>query len=153
MSNLKLDEKEELFCFAYVYLEGFDAEKAIKTSGYCEATDDKLVKNNARKLLRDKDIKKRIGEIIKERDEIPIVDRHWWFTKAKKIVDENEKMPATQLKALEMIGKALGIFGDQPSKSGDTKDAATILQEALNRRKLSEVKTDIMSMVKTEVGE
>ena len=131
----KLTEKEENFCFAYVYITSFDAEEAVTASGYSTSNEPSTIKNHAKKLITNKEVKKLINEMIRERDDIPIVDRHWWFQKVKTVVDQNEKMPATQLKALEMLGKALGLFNDKLPNSNDADNASSILQKAIDMRK------------------
>ena len=57
-------------------------------------------------------VKKRIDELLKERDRQFLVDKKFVIDRLKKIA-EDEKGTALEVKALELLGKSMGLWSER----------------------------------------
>jgi len=99
----KTTAKQNKFCLEY--LKDFNATKAAERAGYSKKTAYSI----GERLLRNVEIKKRVDEKIKKqanKTEVKISDIIKGF---KDVAFGNEKT-SDKLKALELLGKYLGMF-------------------------------------------
>lgn len=128
----ELTDMQEEFCYAYVYITLFDAVEAYRIVSNLK--DERAIGRAAKILLSEPNVRARIDELMKERHDTPVVDKFWVLKKIKKIVDDCDGKPQFQLKALELLGKHLGLFAETITLD-EHKDAADVAQSAFENRK------------------
>lgn len=132
---MALSDKHELF--AREYCVDLNATQAAIRAGYSENT----AKQQGSRLLTNADIRARIEELQGKRAEKLELDAHWvlnrlvevtqmsmqakpvekWDYNEKKLIETGEYVYDSQgaNKALELIGKHLGMFKDKVEHSGN----------------------------------
>jgi len=116
-----LTQREERFCWLYVM--GDESGKSIKPidiikqSGY-KAKSTQNCYHEYKRILERSIIQRRIDELVKQRDKEFLVDRKFVIEELRKIA-EAEKDSAQKVKALELLGKHLGLFEERISISKD----------------------------------
>ena len=100
---MALTGKQEIFCKQY--LENFNATKAAKLAGYSEKTAYATGWEN----LRKPEIKKRLDELIKEREEFKPT-HSFLIDILLKIIADPSASNNEQIRAIETIGKHTGFF-------------------------------------------
>lgn len=109
MKNEKLTNRQEAFCIAYA--AHFDGVRAAREAGYSE----KSISSQASQLISHPKIKERVNQILDQFAESQEVLKHRVLNELKGIafdvVSEDLKM-TDKLKAIELLGKHLGLFKD-----------------------------------------
>lgn len=127
-----LNTRQEEFCQHYVNTTMYDAEIAFDM--VYSASNIKNKRMLILRLMNNGNIKKRIKQLMGIRDDVTVVDKYYVLKKLKKIVDENEKKPVYQLKALELLGKHLGLFNDKMIAPDASTDPSEIARNAFEER-------------------
>ena len=135
--RLQLTKNEEMFIHNHV-VEGMTPYDAIKASGY-KATAPQNVYRESYRILERPLVKKRIDELLKKRDRQFLVDKKFVVERLKKIAIEKQGT-ALELKALEHLGKYLGIWTEKIDLS--TGDHAKTADEAWAKRKLKIIRDE-----------
>lgn len=145
-----LTDKQERFCWLYVM--GNDSGKALKPVDLVTASGFKSRSlqnryHEYRRLLDNRLIQTRIEELRKWRDREFLVDRKFVIENLRKIAEEEKDTPQ-KVKALELLGKTLGLFEEKISISKD--EHAQIAEEAWRKRvkKIRENKEDEVEAIK-----
>jgi hypothetical protein len=138
-----LNKRQRAFCEAYVYLTEYDITRAMELAGYRNVSKYDL-KILGKKMLKKPKILAQIKKMKEVKEQETVVDKLWIVTKLKKIVDDNEHHPNFQLKALELLGKYLNMFGENKNVDPETQvDAADVAKAAFEeRKKLLKLNTD-----------
>jgi hypothetical protein len=145
-----LSPKQEQFAQAYVFLTNFDARQSAEIAGYKNKSKTNKI-NTAKNLVNNPKVKKRIKQLVSQRDEMIVVDKHWVLKKLKEIVDGNEGRPSVQLKALDMLAKSVKLYGDDVDSENNNTNAAQLMQATFEKRKEMMIKTDqILSQLEVE---
>lgn len=132
---MALSEKHELFVMEY--LKDLNATQAAIRAGYSEKT----AKQQGSRLLTNADIRARIDELMERRKEKLDIDSDWviarlievsemslrakpvmkWDYEERRLVETGEYQFDSNgaNRALELIGKHLGMFKDKIEHSGD----------------------------------
>ena len=137
-----LTEKQEGFCINYVYYTGLNAKEALGLAGYkyTGVHQSKIIQQ----LFRNPKVKKRINELIEERNNEILVDKLWEIKKLKTMA-ESANSDMAQIKAIELLGKTMNIFSETHVYE-NREDPGKVIREA--RRKRQE-QTDIDNHEKT----
>lgn len=132
----RLTRREEMFC--QYYTVNYNGADAARKAGYAE----KSAAKSACKLLKEERVLQRVREIQQETVEQLCISRHAVVLKMQELVDicmaakpvlewdyKEHKMVETGLfqidskgaaKALEMLGKYVGLFDRENAAEGDT---------------------------------
>jgi hypothetical protein len=121
---------QEDFCQAYVFLTNFNIDEAIEIAGFTS----KDRHDTRRALMQNPRVKKRISELISGRDTEVTFDRTYVRSHLKRIVEESDKNSNAKIKALELLGKDLGMFGKEDGII-DNKDPSAIAKQIFENRK------------------
>ena len=116
----KLTPKQERFVDEY--LIDLNATAAAKRAGYSEKTANEIGTQNLVKLS----IQEAIAERQKDRQERTEISQDWVVRNLKKIAErsmEHDEAPYMQAanKALELLGKHLGMFRDSVQMDGELR--------------------------------
>ena len=106
-----MNDRQKRFCLEY--LKDFNATKAAERAGYSKKTANRIGSENLSKL----DIKKEIERLKKkqvEKSELKVADIIDGF---KDIAFSVFEKTSDRLKALEMLGKYLGIFKESEQRA------------------------------------
>lgn len=130
----KLTPKQERFCVEYV--KDLNATQAAIRAGYSEKTAKAIGSEN----LTKPDVAARVESLQAERAAEHSVTGQWVVDQLKSAAEKNLAAEPTQgagIKALELLGKHLGIFGeDNRQKAGvTTEDIIRALDERDERTK------------------
>jgi len=104
---MKLTPKQENFCIKYI--ECGNATEAYKHSYNTKSMKPKTINNRAYEMLEKRDIKGRVAELreeLKERAMLTLDD----VIKELSKVAMSEKIDSHKMKALELLGKHLGLY-------------------------------------------
>jgi hypothetical protein len=132
----RLTKKQEDFCYAFTHITNFDADNAFDIAKY-EASTKEMRNDMIRDLMREPKIKARIAELIEEKDAQIVIDRTYVREKLKQVVEETGKGQHynAHLKALELLGKDLGLFSGDKEDALNSKDSGEVANEIFTRRK------------------
>ena len=93
--------------FAQALAKGKSATDAMKEAGYSDP-------RNSSRLTKNDEIRRRVDELQQMVAERVVVDREWVLAKLiENAKNTQESNPAASNKALELIGKELGMFVDR----------------------------------------
>lgn len=131
---MKLTEKQKRFIDEY--LIDLNATAAAIRAGYSEKTANEIGSQNLVKLS----IQKAIAERLKERQQRTEITQDFVLTNLKEIVQRSmqhegadEYDPRAAAKALELLGKHLGMFTDKIKLEGELT-VSGILEELVRRK-------------------
>jgi phage terminase small subunit len=135
MNNLvELTNKQKRFIELYTQDKNFNAKEAMKEAGY-NYSSEAAWRTAVREMLANPKIKRVLNESISDREKSVQVDKYWVVEKLKKIVLQNEdKNYPNQLKALELLGKYLGMFSDKVV-IGEEKNIVEAARNVFAKRK------------------
>lgn len=131
-NNIKLTKQQKDFCYNYVYITDFEPISAIKMAGY-NVSDDNSAHAIKRELLRNPKVKAHISDLIHERDADTALDKVFVIEKLKKVIKETEKNYNPHLKALELLGKHLGMFSEKEGNK-EKETPSNRAKELFNKR-------------------
>ena len=114
----KLTEKQELFCEEY--LVDFNAARAYRVAYNCK--NDKVARTEGFYNLCRPNIKKYLLQAKEERKQAILIDQERVVTELCQIACDERAKQGDRLKALEAIGKHLGMFNDKLSITADVKE-------------------------------
>jgi len=131
--------------FVREYVKGCSGVDAAKEAGYAQsATQEKrdaTLRMTASRLLKNPAIEDAIKCLQSEINERCIVDVDWWIHESKKIYEqcwcqtdakgEPKFDSAGAIKALDMIGKYLGVYKTKEEK-GEVNESLTAILESLD---------------------
>lgn len=108
--------------FVDEYLIDLNATAAAKRAGYSERNADKI----GHQLLEKTRVTQALGERLKARQERTEISQDWVVNNLKKIAErsmEHDEAPYMQAanKALELLGKHLGMFRDSVQMDGELR--------------------------------
>lgn len=95
--------------FVHAYLETLNATDAVKRAGY-KCKNDKVASVQGARLLANAKIQAAIQEARKAREAKSLITIEWVLSQIAAIAQNEEERAADRLKALELIGKHLGMF-------------------------------------------
>ena len=131
---MKLTEKQKRFIDEY--LIDLNATAAAIRAGYSEKTANEIGSQNLVKLS----IQKALAERLKERQQRTEITQDFVLTNLKEIVQRSmqhegadEYDPRAAAKALELLGKHLGMFTDKIKLEGELT-VSGILEELVRRK-------------------
>lgn len=130
MSNREeLSAQQERFCQEYA-ANGKNGTKAAIAAGYAE----KAAAVTACRLLKKGKITSRVRELIKEQWDRLIITKEQVLLETYEVAKETRATdPKSSLRALEMVGKELGMFGDRVEHSGQIDTQQGVLAEILDQ--------------------
>jgi hypothetical protein len=134
---LSLSKAHEDFCYAYVNITDFDLDKALQSAGLDV---NKTVKQS---IMKDADIKARVAELVEERNQNTSIDRAFVIDKLKTVIRNtanSDNLYSPHLKAIELLGKHLGMFNEKQAAQ-ETVDPAAVAKELFEKRKALLFKT------------
>lgn len=120
-----LNKRQNKFCLEY--LKDLNATKAAERAGYSKKTAKQIGAENLTKL----DIKKKIEQNIKKQEKESEVKIDEIIKGIKKIAFAGLEKTSDKLKALEMLGKYLGMFKDKESNQNIIVNHITNLKEEI----------------------
>lgn len=134
----KLTDKQEEFCFLYVYT--YIGDGATCYSKVYNNDNPYEVSRKAKGLLKKEYILDKITELEKVKCETKLVDKHYVIKKLVDIVEDKKEPTKEKLKALELIGKHLKMWSDKGSEGdvGKHKDMAVQAYENRMRKEKEE---------------
>ena len=125
----ELTARQERFCQEYV-LNRKNGTKAAVAAGYAE----KSAGVAACRLLKQDKITSRVRALIQERWNHLIITKEQVLLDTYAIAEKNSAAdPRTAVKALELVGKELGMFGDRVEHSGQIDTQQGVLAEILDQ--------------------
>ena len=150
-SDENLTEQQEEF--AQLFVNSYrDKDFAYIGAGY-KAENENSKRVAICKLMKNKKIINRIDELMAERkkNNSEIVDKIWITEKLKRIVNNEADRPQYQLKALELLAKALGMLTDvQEIREGETNPADIAKEVFKKRQELNAAHPNILEFKATE---
>lgn len=94
--------------FAHAMAKGLSADEAYQQAGFAAN------RGNASRLKANESIQARVAELLGMAAERVVVDREWVLAKLVENASNHQaENPAASNKALELIGKELGMFVDR----------------------------------------
>ena len=124
-----LSAQQERFCQEYA-LNGKNGTKAAIAAGYSE----KSAAVTACRLLKNDKITSRVRELIKDQWDHLIITKEQVLLDTYTLAEKNRVVdPKTAIKALELVGKELGMFGDRVEHSGQIDTQQGVLAEILDQ--------------------
>ena len=109
----KLSDKQRQFCNEY--LADMNATQAAVRAGYSEKT----ARQQAQRMLTKVDIQERIQQLQAERSERCKITADEVVERLRSITEMWESNPSAAVRALELLGKHLGIFERDNQQSRD----------------------------------
>jgi phage terminase small subunit len=144
-----LTEMQTKFCYYYVFVTGLNGPLSVELAGYSQGQkysedlypDEKqrefykglVLRQQARNLLDNPKVLTLITELRKNLSTQIIVDQLYVLQHLKKIVEGDEPANA-KLKALELLGKTMEMFGDKQIIE-ELEDPAKIAAARFEKRK------------------
>lgn len=108
--RFQLSDKEEAFCWNYI-MGGMSPSDAVIEAGYtCTSRPNKY--KEARRILEREIIKKRITELLEQRDREFLLDKKFVVDGLKRIAIEQKGKPG-EIRAFELLGRSIGAFDDK----------------------------------------
>lgn len=127
--GIKLPAQRERFVQNYV-ANGKNGKQAAIAAGYAE----KSAAVTACRLLKNDNVASRVRELIKEQWDQLIITKEQILLDTYSMVGQNKtKDPKTAIKALELVGKELGMFGDKVEHSGSMTMQTDVLSGILRQ--------------------
>lgn len=126
-----LTESQEAFCINYVYYTGLKAHEALNLAGYNytgRRNEDKAI----HELFKNPKIKKRINELLEERNNEILVDKLWVIKNLKEMAEKSQSEMA-KIKAVELLGKTMSMFSETYIHES-REDPGKVIREARRKR-------------------
>lgn len=127
--RVTLTDTEERFVWAHV-MEGKRPYDAVIAAGYAAQTPNNIYKECLRIMKRTQVIA-RINELREQRDREFLVDRKFVIEELRKVAEDAKDTPQ-KVKALELLGKHLGLFEEKYTITNDQHARAA--DEAWSKR-------------------
>lgn len=137
-----LTDKEFEFLNAYVNVTNFNVAEAMKQAGYAYASDNDA-RRHGRVILAKSNAKRRLSELLKEREHTIASDSLAVLEKLKELAfpKPNSDIPITiTLRALELLGKHHQMFTER--QIIETKNDAGEIAKALFKKSFQEEHPD-----------
>ena len=131
---------QEDYCNYYVNITGFNEVDSYTMAGYSTETDG--FHTAIKDLMRNPKVQKRIAELMDERANSKIIDKTFVVLELKRIVEEtkiDKKNYNPQLKALELLGKYVGMFNNE-IETKVQEDAGNVAEDIFKKRRDSTLK-------------
>lgn len=133
----KLQGKQKRFCELLV-LDNQDPKTALQLAGYTfnakKESDNNINMGHAiRRIMSSIIVKEYIAELRSGKDIAEDVDRSYVIKRLKSMAESAEGEP-TKLKAIELLGKTLGMFSDKQQEEDEKSNPAMIAKNAFRDR-------------------
>lgn len=110
--------------FVHAYLETLNATDAVKRAGY-KCKNDKVASVQGARLLANDRIQEAIQEARRAREAQSLITTEWVLAQIASIAQNVEERAADRLKALELLGKHMGMW----EKREDTERTVRVVIE------------------------
>ena len=132
-----LTDKQERFCQEYVV--DLNSAAAARRAGYSKRT----ANRQGSRLLSNVDIQRRISELRDGRVKRTQVDADFVVERLRAIADQWQKNPSAATRAIELLGRHLGIFEQNRQQQAAVIPIQVILSQPVAERLAAETRPGV----------